>query len=447
MKLKAILAVAAFGLAASGCLLQRELDAERHLQLYGVLPARDYQIDKRQRLDIPIGKGDRFDNGTVAPRGLGTEDRDLKSVLNPSEVDSALRGLASAFDEVELFTTPYTTFENASLNGVRIGDDPRAFIVSGVHARERGGPDNIVYFISDLLHAQKHGSGIKYGNKTYTNNDVATALSAGILIIPLVNPDGVAYDQETDECWRKNRNPASAKGNRDVGVDLNRNYDFLWDYKKAFKWGDMSWATASDDPSSEIFHGAAPLSEPETKSVAWVISSYPSLSWFLDLHSFGGDILYSWGDDNPQTTQPEQNFSNKTYDGLRGVIGDDPPDSKYREYMDKTDLDDERNAGERMAAAMAHAGNTPYHAIESAQLYPTSGVSTDFALSAYYSHHCGANKILGLSLEFGQSSTAAPCPFYPSKEEYHNSIREVATGLMEFLLTAAASGKPKVWQC
>lgn len=60
----------------------------------------------------------------------------------------------------------------------------------------------------------------------YTYNDLKIALAQGIVILPLVNPDGVTFDQATDSCWRKNRNPASSKPNdpASIGVDLNRNF-------------------------------------------------------------------------------------------------------------------------------------------------------------------------------------------------------------------------------
>ncbi|CAM1503599.1 Fc.00g011900.m01.CDS01 [Cosmosporella sp. VM-42] len=451
MKLSSVLAVAALGLAANACLLDSEIKAEADYHLHGILPKRQPQLGKRQaRRDMPIGQGDRFKGGSVAPHGLGVDDRNLESILNVGEVESALKGLAQAFDGIEMFTAPHSTFENASVHGAIIGDkQPRAFIMSGIHARERGGPDDVIYFIADLLQAHKYNSGIKYGNQSYTHDDVLTALSAGIAIIPLVNPDGVAHDQAASDCWRKNRNTASASKDDEttIGVDLNRNFDFLWDFKKAYNKNNRWWLTASDEPSSEIFHGTAPLSEPETKNVAWVMKTYPDLSWFLDLHSFGGDILYSWGDDDSQTTDPAENFTNPAYDGKRGIVGIDPADSVYKEYIREKDLDAQRSIGERMKSAMSHAGPTPYVARESAELYATSGISTDYALSRYYGHHCGSSKIQGFTLEFGQSSTAGPCPFYPSNEQYHEWMREVSTGLMEFLMNAAKSGDVERWEC
>ncbi|KAF7545950.1 hypothetical protein G7Z17_g8786 [Cylindrodendrum hubeiense] len=439
-----LLTIAGLAAGAYSCLIPADMRPKAGSGLLHNAP-----VSFVPRYDIGIGSGDRFTNGTTPPAGLGIYDRDLKTILNTVELDSALRGLANVFRDVKLFDAPFTTFQNASLTGARFGDDPRVFIMSGVHARERGGPDQVIYFLSDLLHARISRSGIRYGNKSYSHKQVLTALSAGIVIMPLVNPDGVAHDQATDSCWRKNRNPASATRGKDVevGVDLNRNFDFLWDYINAFSPKADLWAVASDDPTSEVFHGTAALSEPETQSVAWVLDSFPSLSWLLDVHSVGGTILYGWGDDNTQTSDSEQNFNNTAYDAKRGITGVDPRDSKYQEYMQASDVNAQRNLANRMKDAMASAGDTPYTVQESVSMYPTSGTSTDYALGRYYGRQCGANKVRGLTLEFGEMSTAAPCPFYPSKKHYHEWMREVGAGLMELMLNAAEEKRVETWEC
>ncbi|KAK0382675.1 hypothetical protein NLU13_6684 [Sarocladium strictum] len=436
-------------LQAQACLLDSEIEAERDHRLHGT-PIRRQQFAKRQSSrSFPIGTGDRFDGGSVVPVGLGISDRDLQSVLNPGEVQSALKGLANMYPTVQLFSPPQHTYQNASLYGAIIGRDPRVFIMSGIHARERGGPDNVIYLIADLLEAHAQGTGLVYGNKTYTNGDVQTALSVGIVVLPLVNPDGVAHDQATHSCWRKNRNPKSAAENSEVsiGIDLNRNFDFLWDYEKAFTPLAELSSAASDDPHSEIFHGLSPASEPETKAIMWTVDQFNGLSWFLDLHSFGGDVLYSWGDDNAQHTKPYENFANASYDGTRGFLGDDPAEASFKEYMEPEDWDAELSVAQRMVKSMDDAGSVQYTPLESVLLYPTSGASTDYMRGMYYRGQCGAKKLKSLTMEFGRpSGDAAGCPFYPTREEYHDSMRSVDTGLMELLLNAAGPAGEPVWK-
>jgi hypothetical protein len=443
--MKVAAAVAALGITstASACLLHSEREAEALYKRTGTRPAKRSTITSRQSSAYPIGTGNRFEDGP-APVGLGTDDRDLESILNVDEVTSALAGLKNEYPEVELFTPPFQTHEGRELPGIIVGDNPRVFIMSGIHARERGGPDNAIYFLADLLNARKAGKGVTYGSKEYTAEEVETALSAGVVMLPLTNPDGVAHDQSTDTCWRKNRNPESSDGTPDsVGVDLNRNYDFVWDYKTAF---DSSADPASDDPSSEVFYGTAPASEPETQAVVWTVDQYQNITWFMDLHSYGPDLLYGWGDDDVGTEETSQNFVNSEFDGVRGVTGDET----YKEYFTAEDLQTELDGTSKIVEAMNVVGGVDYEASPAVGLYPTSGASNDYAMGRYYGKvACGASRMFGYTLEFGQASSADPsCPFYPDQEEYHRNIRQIGAGFIEMLLVAAGpAGDPLYLEC
>ncbi|KAJ6781131.1 hypothetical protein PWT90_00712 [Aphanocladium album] len=461
MKVQSILPVAALCLTVNAhCLLPEEIEAERHLAQHGSYPD-EPPLAMRARLKranigdtgVPVGTGDRFDNGSVAPRGLATEERDMKTILTPEEITSGLKALAKQYKDVKFFDAPHQTYENRTVSGIIVGTgEPRIYLEGGIHARERGGPDHMLYFLADLLYARDKGTGIKYGGKSYTHEQVLTALSAGIVSMPMVNPDGVAYDQKTGMCWRKNRNLKSAtvtpQGTFGVGVDINRNFDAVWDYQKYFN------ATirppASDATISDSFHGTAPLSEPESQNAAWIAEQHPSLTWFLDLHSISGDILYAWGDDNPQTTDPSQNFKNPAWNGKRGVLGNSPDGLVYKEYIEADDLKAQLDTATAMADAMNTAGDgttVNFKPLEEATLYASSGGTTDWFLGRYYGHTCGAGRVNGLAVEFGEDSGLA-CPFYPTNPQFHNSMRQVAAGLMEIVLSAAGkNGEPKIWKC
>lgn len=440
--------IATLGLAASsvhGCLLPREIEADRQAALTGTRPARAPPTRRQDSGAFPIGTGNRFEDNSTVPVGLGVHDRDLESILNVEEVGSALRALKNGYpDAVELFEPPFKTFEGRTLPGAVIGDDPKVFIMSGIHARERGGSDNVIYFLADLLAARKEGTGVSYGGQNYTAEDVETALSAGLVVLPLTNPDGVAYDQKTDSCWRKNRNTDSASGDDgpDVGIDLNRNYDFVWDFEKAFNL-DEAGEPASNDPSSEAFCGTNSTSEPETQAVVWALDKYPGITWFMDLHSFAASLLYGWGDDDVGTEDKEQNFVNSDYDGKRGATGD----TEYKEYLTSDDLKTEEDGTAAMIKAMSAAGDVKYDAYQAVGLYPTSGASNDYAMGRYYGKlACDASRMFGLTLEFGDESSADPsCPFYPNQKEYHNSMRQIGAGFMEMVLLAAGPAGDRVY--
>jgi len=335
-----------------------------------------------------------------------------------------------------LFTAPHKTFDgNVVMGGVankaeKIKKDKQhIYLTSGIHARERGGPDNLIYFISDLLYANEHRIGLTYGSKKYTNSDVKKALGAGIVFIPLLNPDGVRHDQANSNLWRKNRNPASAiaGNNASVGVDLNRNFDFLWDYTKHFN---STVSPASKDPASQAFVGTAPFSEPETKNMAWVYDQYPKIRWYIDVHSAAGTLLYSWGDDTDQSHDPKQNLFNPEYDGKRGVV----EDSIYSEYIDQEDWDNIRLQANRTTSAMIEVGGRDYVPQQAVGLYPTSGASDDWSFSRWHKNK-KVNKVYGYTMEFGYATN-----FYPTAEEYVQNIIDTNAGFMEFVLTADEIG-------
>jgi murein tripeptide amidase MpaA len=398
-------------------------------------------LNKRQTAVAPIGKGDRFKGGKVAPRGLGTrgakEYAELQKagILNADEVYTALKGLEKEYG-MTLFTAPHKTYEgNIIMGGVankaqKIKKDKQyIYLTSGIHARERGGPDNLIYFISDLLYANEHRIGLTYGSKKYTNSDVKKALGAGIVFIPLLNPDGVRHDQANSNLWRKNRNPASAiaGNNASVGVDLNRNFDFMWDYTKHFN---STVEPASNDPASQAFYGTAPFSEPETQNMAWVYDQYPKIRWYIDVHSAAGTLLYSWGDDNDQSHDPTQNLFNAKYDGKRGVV----EDSVYSEYIDQEDWDNIRLQANRTTSAMIEVGGREYVPQQAVGLYPTSGASDDWSFSRWHKDK-KVNKVYGYTMEFGYATN-----FYPTAEEYVQNIIDTNAGFMEFILTADEIG-------
>jgi murein tripeptide amidase MpaA len=456
MKIPTVVAAIGLTTSVSACLLESERDADIEYALTGKRSdsaAYNPLVARQSSTTFPIGTGDRFSKGCVTPVGLGVDDRDLESILSVEEIESGLKGLKRGFpDMVELFSPPFETYEGRKFHAALIGSaNPRVFIMSGIHARERGGPDNVIYFAADLLAAQKAGTGLTYGGKEYTAEEVDTALAAGLVILPLTNPDGVTYDQTTDSCWRKNRNPTSAVGapnGRDIGIDLNRNYDFAWDYKKTFH---PDTSPASDDPRSEIFYGTAPASEPETEAVVWIVDQYPNITWFMDLHSYGPSILYAWGDDDVTTEDPEQVFNNPEFDGKRGLVGaEDPPEAEYKEYFSTKDLAIEVEVTDSMISSMLAAGSAPYTNYPAVGLYPTSGASNDYAMGRFYGNvSCGASRMFGLTMEFGAPSESfSSCPFYPNATEYHRNVRQVASGFLDMLLHAAGpAGDPLILEC
>jgi murein tripeptide amidase MpaA len=289
-----------------------------------------------------------------------------------------------------------------------------ALFIGGVHARELINPDLLVSLALKLCRAYTTGAGLTFGGKTFERSTIKLIIDAmDVFFLPLVNPDGRVYVQSPtgDEWWRKNRNPNP--GQPCKGVDLNRNYDFLF----------TSGIGTSASSCSDVFKGSGAFSEPETRNVRHLLDTYPNIMCMVDVHSYSELILHPWGDDNNQTTDPSMNFQNPVFDGLRGTVGD----LVYKEFIPQSDLDFFVQAGNRMRDAIAAVRGRVYTVQQGVLLYPTSGTSNDYGYSRHFVD-ATKRKVFSYTLETARE-------FQPPYAEALNVISEVSAGLIEFCLS------------
>ncbi len=90
-----------------------------------------------------------------------------------------------------------------------------------------------------------------------------------------------------------------------AGVDLNRNYGFLWEGGIGTQENGMNLTYA--------YKRNEPLSEPESKNVRHLFDTFKNIKCFVDIHCHAGKILMSWGDDDAQCFYPEQNYRDRDY--------------------------------------------------------------------------------------------------------------------------------------
>ncbi len=147
-------------------------------------------------------------------------------------------------------------------------DEPEVFFNALTHARE---PQSMQWQMNYVL----------WLCQNYGTNAEATALvdDHEIYFMPVVNPDGYEYNRTTNPSgggmYRKNRNPNG-------GVDLNRNFGYMWGYDNI---------GSSPEPSDETFRGTGPFSEVETQGFRdFVISR--NFSFILNAHTYGDYFLY-----------------------------------------------------------------------------------------------------------------------------------------------------------
>jgi len=175
-----------------------------------------------------------------------------------------------------------------------------------------------------------------------------------VVLFPQVNPMAGTSDGALP-MWRKNRRPAPrGRGRNCIGVDLNRNFPFLWDFDRCFA---PETVESTRNPADyETYIGTRAASEPETRNVIWLLDRFPKIRYLFDLHSYGETILHNWGSDENQSTDKRMNFRNKKFDGKRGLIHDEG----YREHMPRADQVAAQAMGRYVAAAIARVRGRKY---------------------------------------------------------------------------------------
>ena len=190
----------------------------------------------------------------------------------------------------------------ADIYSMKISADSEAsskgvvLLTSGLHAREYAPPELLMRFAESLV-----------GNYDAVSDTKWILERTEIHIVLYVNPDGRRKAEvQPGTSWRKNVNPgASSCSSNKIGVDINRNFDFLWGNTNG----------ASSNPCASDYMGPYKQSEPETIAlVEYAKSLFPEdqrkadpegqmnepfgediMGVYLDVHAFGGYTYYPWG--------------------------------------------------------------------------------------------------------------------------------------------------------
>jgi len=150
-------------------------------------------------------------------------------------------------------------------------DEPDLLYVGNIHAREVATPEVILYFLNHLV--------TNYG----TDPEVTDLVNnREFWLIPTANPDGHVYVENVNPMWRKNRRN---NGDGSYGVDLNRNFGYMWGYDNS---------GSNPTPSSNTYRGTGPFSEPETQALRQLCISHHFVISFM-YHSYGRLLLIPWG--------------------------------------------------------------------------------------------------------------------------------------------------------
>ena len=414
------------------------VDAYIHSDKLEWLKRQGYDVKRLEAVDAPDRTRQKQGHVAVARRLKKGRYGDVMwggGYLTVDEVERALvlgeKNHAPYFERIPL---PHLTWEKRRVHACRIAKGngrgrPAVCFIGGVHGREWGGPDILIYFAMRLLRAYRDKHGFQLGKRRVSPAQVRRLIDTmDILLLPQVNPDGRHFSMDRHAFWRKNRRPAPrGQTFRSVGVDLNRNFPFLWRFDQHFA---PKTVESTHKPGDyETYVGPRPASEPETRNVMWLLDRFPNIRYFVDLHSYGETILHSWGSDDDQSTNREMTFRNKAYDGKRGLILDDV----YREYMPAADRKEAVQMGRHMAAAIRLVRGRKYQVKQSVGLYPTAGSSDDYAYSRHWVDP-KKGKIIAYTIEWGRSH--ASTPFHPPYPEMRKVMREVSAGLLALCMRA-----------
>ena len=236
------------------------------------------------------------------------------------------------------------------------------------HGREPVSMMMNIYLILHLLSIQK----------MYLHLFLSTT---NIYFIPIINIDTYKYNCEQYYAGkgikgmmaRKNRRITKnmkCKNDEDIGIDLNRNYDFLFG-----KDDDGS----SNKPCQEDYRGEFPFSEPETKAMKDFVDSHPDIKIVHNYHTWGNLIITAF---NCYSSKESENLIRNKYP------------MHYKMYMD-------------FKNEAHYPQNFLFGNADSTIKYKTNGDATDWFL--------GKKNILSFSPELGNGNKNSEY-FYPNKE-------------------------------
>ncbi|KEO61561.1 M14 family zinc carboxypeptidase [Thioclava indica] len=352
-----------------------------------------------------------------------------------SELESGIAALVSAYPSTcTAINLPNTTAQGNTVRAMRIGtpgEKTGVAFLGGLHAREWMPPEICLSFAADLLEAHDLGTGLGYGPVSYTASQIGSIFETyHLFFVPSGNPDGFDYSKAHDAVggnggWRRNRNPAQSGGNDScIGVDLNRNFDVLFDFQTLLS-NAANTGYISTDPcnSDQVYHGPSPMSEQETRNIAWLLDTYPEIRIFFDIHSYSELILYPWGHDQVQSSNASQNFLNPAFDGQRGVAND-----AYSEHILAPALSAHADLAEEIRQGIQGVNGRNYQPDISFGLYPTTGSASDYAWARHLINPA-LTRVYGYTIETGRS-------FRPAWSEAEDVIREVSSGLTRMLIAA-----------
>jgi murein tripeptide amidase MpaA len=188
-----------------------------------------------------------------------------------------LRSLGNSFEGRPIWMIKISNRPNIDQN------EPEILIECNMHAREHLTAEQCLYFVHLLTDNYKQPTALGQRVTNIVN-------TREIYIIPMLNPDGAMYDISTGAFtgWRKNRQ--TIPGSTKVGIDLNRNWSYMWGCCNG----------SSSNPGSARYRGQYPFQATEDQVLrnfieSRVVNGVQQIKEILNVHSYGQHVLYPYG--------------------------------------------------------------------------------------------------------------------------------------------------------
>ena len=154
--------------------------------------------------------------------------------------------------------------------------EPQALYTGLHHSREPMSYMNLFYFM--------HWLGENYETDLLAQHLVN---NRELWFIPAINPDGLVYNETIAPGGggMQRKNTRDTCSGTPIGVDLNRNYGYLWGYDNE---------GSSPDGCNETYRGTSPFSEPETQAVRDFVNQH-DFKIIFNYHSYSDLLIYPFG--------------------------------------------------------------------------------------------------------------------------------------------------------
>lgn len=209
-----------------------------------------------------------------------------------SEMETELFWIADNYPEITKLVSIGKSWQGRDIWAMKVSDnpyveeedEPEVYFNSNHHAREWLTIEIALYTLRYLTNF--------YGTNATVTNIVDTRQ---IWILPSANPDGRVYDSAGDNPathsvqdygWRRNARDNDNSGTFNPpadGVDLNRNYGYLW-----------GASGASAQTTYDTYGGPSPFSEPESAAIRDFARQHDFV-FAISFHTYSQLILYPWG--------------------------------------------------------------------------------------------------------------------------------------------------------